>query len=243
MDPLSDKYPNLSPYTYTANNPLNIIDPDGNYLFGLFGSTKEQRQAAREFQSSNGGTIINEHRKDIFVTYTRQTEFFGSTPAFTNKVQSFNKDGSLFSEGIGSPGNGLFDKWASSESFLGELSYKIADDVFVGLQASPIGALFTSPSNRSHLDGTETSQSEVESAFVNTLSYLVPAAKGVNVANRLNAAQFSKVFKGNLARLAPQVRGMINRAYNKGVGLINGINYNRFVARQLKGRGEDLQEH
>ncbi len=29
MDPLCEKYPNLSPYSHCANNPLSIIDPDG----------------------------------------------------------------------------------------------------------------------------------------------------------------------------------------------------------------------
>ena len=29
VDPLSDKYPSLSPYTYCANNPVILVDPDG----------------------------------------------------------------------------------------------------------------------------------------------------------------------------------------------------------------------
>ena len=29
VDPLSDKYPNLSPYTYCAGNPVRLVDPDG----------------------------------------------------------------------------------------------------------------------------------------------------------------------------------------------------------------------
>ncbi len=29
VDPLSDKYPNLSPYTYCAGNPVRIFDQDG----------------------------------------------------------------------------------------------------------------------------------------------------------------------------------------------------------------------
>jgi hypothetical protein len=29
VDPMSDKYPNLTPYAYCANNPVNRIDPDG----------------------------------------------------------------------------------------------------------------------------------------------------------------------------------------------------------------------
>jgi len=29
VDPLSDKYPSLSPYNYCANNPIKYVDPDG----------------------------------------------------------------------------------------------------------------------------------------------------------------------------------------------------------------------
>jgi hypothetical protein len=31
VDPLAEKYPSLNPYNYTANNPLNYIDPNGHY--------------------------------------------------------------------------------------------------------------------------------------------------------------------------------------------------------------------
>ncbi len=32
VDPLAEKYPSWSPYTYVANNPSNNIDPDGRYI-------------------------------------------------------------------------------------------------------------------------------------------------------------------------------------------------------------------
>ena len=36
MDPLADKYPGLSPYTYCADNPVKLVDPDGREIYLLF---------------------------------------------------------------------------------------------------------------------------------------------------------------------------------------------------------------
>ena len=33
VDPMSDKYPSLSPYTYCANNPVKLVDPNGEEIF------------------------------------------------------------------------------------------------------------------------------------------------------------------------------------------------------------------
>lgn len=35
---MAEKYPNISPYTYVANNPINAIDPDGKQIFPLHGT-------------------------------------------------------------------------------------------------------------------------------------------------------------------------------------------------------------
>ena len=32
MDPLAEKYPEISPYAYVGNNPINAIDPDGRFI-------------------------------------------------------------------------------------------------------------------------------------------------------------------------------------------------------------------
>ncbi|MBQ7489018.1 MAG: hypothetical protein IJT51_00675 [Bacteroidales bacterium] len=55
IDPLVDKYPNLSPYTYCANNPVRMVDEDGlypqpiltyNQSLGLHGGYKFKKSAA-----------------------------------------------------------------------------------------------------------------------------------------------------------------------------------------------------
>ena len=33
VDPMTDKYPSLSPYNYCAGNPMKFVDPDGSELF------------------------------------------------------------------------------------------------------------------------------------------------------------------------------------------------------------------
>lgn len=35
VDPLAEEYPNIGGYTYCANNPINIIDPDGRFLLDV----------------------------------------------------------------------------------------------------------------------------------------------------------------------------------------------------------------
>ena len=35
VDPLSDKYPNLTPYAYCANNPVMLVDPDGRDVWEI----------------------------------------------------------------------------------------------------------------------------------------------------------------------------------------------------------------
>ena len=36
VDPMSDKYPNISPYAYCAWNPIRVVDPDGMDTFHIY---------------------------------------------------------------------------------------------------------------------------------------------------------------------------------------------------------------
>ena len=43
VDPMSDKYPSLSPYVYCADNPMRLVDPKGKMLDGYEGSNGQYK--------------------------------------------------------------------------------------------------------------------------------------------------------------------------------------------------------
>ena len=48
LDPLAEKYYNLSPYAYCAGNPISFVDPDGRKVFFAPGSSNEFKQRFKE---------------------------------------------------------------------------------------------------------------------------------------------------------------------------------------------------
>ena len=53
VDPMSDKYPSLSPYTYCANNPVRVVDPDGEEIVIFVNKTKYTYNG-KDFVDGNG---------------------------------------------------------------------------------------------------------------------------------------------------------------------------------------------
>jgi len=60
VDPMADKYPSLSPYVYCANNPIKLVDPNG-----------EEIEITTE-TDSKGNQIINIHFTAILVNKSSQ---------------------------------------------------------------------------------------------------------------------------------------------------------------------------
>ena len=67
VDPMSDKYPGISPYAYCAWNPVKLVDPDGREVY-ITGDEKSKEEALRQIQqkSKNMKFSIAENRKLTF---------------------------------------------------------------------------------------------------------------------------------------------------------------------------------
>ena len=58
VDPLADKYPEISPYAYCAWNPVKLVDPDGRDTLNL---------AASKFLRKTGNPITNGKLRNILI--------------------------------------------------------------------------------------------------------------------------------------------------------------------------------
>jgi RHS repeat-associated protein len=111
VDPLSDKYPNLSPYAYCANNPVNLVDPDGMqiddykiYSNGKIEVTRTMDKFDRFYLVSskdNSETLIGQFNKNehnliqLPSNFSYNNNDFGAN--FSFKVKAGNEANSFIS--------------------------------------------------------------------------------------------------------------------------------------------------
>jgi RHS repeat-associated protein len=80
VDPMSDKYPNMSPYNYYANNPVILVDPDGEEIEGFS-------------VDKNGQVQIDQNKasKDAIELYSAMSKTETGAQAFVDMVNSETK--------------------------------------------------------------------------------------------------------------------------------------------------------
>lgn len=108
MDPLADMYPAMSPYGYTLNNPINLIDPDGRQVVAV-GDDDYKRKILNTLinlaLSSDRGaeqvnTIFAEKKSYVFAQMpgiSNQVDKFGATDDYIVAAFGFEEAGSLVS--------------------------------------------------------------------------------------------------------------------------------------------------
>ena len=59
MDPLAEKYYSISPYAYCANNPVNLVDPEGQDSYLIIWLTEDLR-------IGHAGFAVDNYRKETY---------------------------------------------------------------------------------------------------------------------------------------------------------------------------------
>ena len=72
VDPLSDKYPGISPYAYAAWNPIKYVDPDGREVINEIDETKDPdlyavANAHQEIDNDNSTITLYAHGSENYI--------------------------------------------------------------------------------------------------------------------------------------------------------------------------------
>ena len=105
VDPMADKYPNLSPYAYCALNPIRLVDPDGKkikYAHGTSEEFKKKFEVTIKYMNSKGTAgILAELEKRNEIIYISELDSDG--PRFSPSKNTIFWDphlGVLTDEGV-----------------------------------------------------------------------------------------------------------------------------------------------
>jgi len=89
-DPLAEKYPNFSPYTYTADNPVMLVDPTGM----KWKTPKDEKKATRAIkQIKRKIKYYNKHKKK----YSDVDERIAELKKSLDDIEKMDKDEDLYS--------------------------------------------------------------------------------------------------------------------------------------------------
>ena len=76
VDPMSDKYPSLSPYVYCADNPVKLVDPNGEDWYEKEGKMYYTTQYTSEKAFKESG-IEGQYRGKFFIENGKYYSLFG----------------------------------------------------------------------------------------------------------------------------------------------------------------------
>lgn len=90
-DPLSGKYPNLSPYNYAANNPILLVDPNGKEI--VIAGSKEFQQKVRDDLQKLTNDKLTLKDGTIYIAKLGTENSGNDFKVGTNLIRSLNKKG------------------------------------------------------------------------------------------------------------------------------------------------------
>lgn len=213
-DPLSEEFPSWSPYNFCFDNPLKFVDPDGRAPLDWWKNKKTGQYVWYNDRTSDGGVVVYSNHEYIGGSMSDVVDDFKNSNNFFVRLFSdpkFGDYGDKWNGEITADPLTTLDNYAYSDNILKKGAYDLMDQPYVAFQS------FNPFDNKlQHLNGDGVSPKEKLESGVMTLTSFMPQTKAAgSLVKPLNAAQFSKTFKGTfIPRLAPKTRGFLNRNLN-----------------------------
>ena len=137
VDPMSDKYPSLSPYTYCANNPIKLVDPNGEEIDDNLDKWKYNKTTGKlDWISNEGGRY---HQIVVETQNTSSGEKVNRTVEFDGAIgQMF--DFSVVSKTVDGIISGALELGAGAETACSGIVIGTGGSAFTGGASMALGA-------------------------------------------------------------------------------------------------------
>ncbi|MCQ2297650.1 MAG: RHS repeat-associated core domain-containing protein [Bacteroidales bacterium] len=238
VDPMSDKYPSMSPYNYCMGNPVKLVDEEGafpRFPFWLRATFAKQVRQAVVYKMKNGG--------DLSIWESRRGCVFASVSASTNTKNSVTISEKMFRpEGYTNEAQirATTDFFVIAETWMdepatsiGDFALKTVSDIAYSLVNEPTKVL-----TGYSLAGIETTSQEKSEAFIETASSGLGSflSKGMETIKTIGRTGLQKYYdfvrkSGNYQGRTKNEMGRLyqnNKNLNEAIGTIdifqNGIN-------------------
>ena len=111
MDPLCEKYYNVSPYAYCGNNPVRYIDPDGKKIV-----MSQKNSQEFNYQYNNAITYLKEHGCSSLISYLEEIPIEITIEEIGSNEQNYT----VIDLGVNKIG------WNAKQGMLTDLGYKLS---------------------------------------------------------------------------------------------------------------------
>ena len=234
VDPMSDKYASLSPYVYCADNPVKLVDPNG--------------EDYDVFITGEGAEWVTQQLSDTYQNLNITRDQFGRLHTNVNDVSSLTKDEKLIYDAINS-NNVVVNMDVTNNTRIqtefgdfkldrasGFLGNRLSDDknmVFTRQVINKKKLISTYyPKDRGRLIAHELTESYLGGRFSLDNKCLAPPAMWVDGQNPIIFNQFYR-YAHNNAILQPYNKGDYRKMFCEGFSC-NKYIYDLFVEKALR---------